>query len=137
MITATLNTPSALIVTVTLGKTGTAIETSDYTLLGTIMIPAGSQSASVTLTAVVDTLDENNETVVIDITGVQNGTELSTQQQTVTITDNTTPPTVTLTVGSSTMGEASATSVTATLSALSALPAVSYTHLTLPTTPYV
>ncbi|MCA9045079.1 MAG: VCBS repeat-containing protein, partial [Planctomycetaceae bacterium] len=38
-------------------------------------------------TAVQDTLDEPNETVVVDITGVTNATENGTQQQTVTIND--------------------------------------------------
>ena len=41
-----------------------------------------------TVTAVQDTVYEGNETVVVDITGVTNGTESGTQQATTTITDD-------------------------------------------------
>ena len=45
-------------------------------------------TGSVTVTAVQDTIVEGNETVVVDITGVTNGTESGTQQATTTITDD-------------------------------------------------
>jgi hypothetical protein len=49
-------------------KSGTATENSDYTLGSTVLIPAGNQSASITLLAISDTpLDELDETVVIDV----------------------------------------------------------------------
>jgi hypothetical protein len=73
-------------VTVDLSYSGTATNLSDYTRSGiSILIPAGSLSGTVTLTAVQDTIDETNETVVVDITGVTNGTESGTQQVTATI----------------------------------------------------
>ena len=74
--TATLSNASTQAVTVNLGFTGTATLTDDYTRTGTqIVIAAGSLSGYVTVTAVQDTVYEGNETVVVDITGVTNGTE--------------------------------------------------------------
>ena len=45
-------------------------------------------SNSVTITSADDALNEGDETVIVDITGVTNGTEAVPQQQTVTITDD-------------------------------------------------
>jgi acetyl esterase/lipase len=88
-VTATLSGPSTQQVTVDLGFTGTATLTSDYTRSGTqIVIPAGSTNGSVTISAVDDNVDEPNETVIVDITGVTNGAESGTQQVTVTIIDD-------------------------------------------------
>jgi hypothetical protein len=121
-VTATLSAASGLATTVNLAFTGTAIVTTDYTLLTSITIPAGSTSASITLASVSDVLYEGNETVIIDISTVTNGTESGTQQQTVTITDDETAPTVTLSTGVATIAETSgSTTVTATLSAVSGL----------------
>src|SRR5206468_7031819 len=67
-VTATLSAVSGQTVTVNLAFSGTATLASDYTRSGaSITIPAGSLSGSVTLTAVQDTLDETNETIVVDI----------------------------------------------------------------------
>jgi hypothetical protein len=95
-LTATLSGLRSLPVTVTLGFTGTATLTNDYTRSGTtISIPAGSLTGTATVTAVQDVIDEPNETVIVDITGVTNATESGTQQQTVTITDDDDPTTIT------------------------------------------
>ena len=96
-VTATLSNPSTQNVTVNLGFTGTA-SSSDYSLSGTsIVITAGNTSGSITLTGIDDASDEANETVVVDIVGVTNGTESGTQQVTATINDDDeTIPTVTL-----------------------------------------
>jgi autotransporter-associated beta strand protein len=76
-------------VTVNLAFTGTATNVTDYTRSGiSISIPAGSTTGSVTLTAVQDTADEVNETIVVDINSVTNGTENGAQQQTATIADD-------------------------------------------------
>ena len=76
IVTALLSAVSPQDVTVALGFTGTATYSSDYTRTGTtITIPAGSISRSITLTAVQDTLREPDETVIVDITGVTNGSE--------------------------------------------------------------
>jgi hypothetical protein len=87
-VTATLSATHTSDVTVNLAFTGTATLTTDYTRSGTsITIPAGSTTGSVTLTAVQDAVYENpNETIVVDIASVTNGTESGTQQVTATIT---------------------------------------------------
>ncbi len=119
-ITATLAQASAQQVTVNLAASGTAAG-GDYTLPLSIVIPASSTSASVTLTAVQDTTDETNETVVIDISGVTNGSEDGAQQVTVTITDDDDPPTVALSAVPTSIAEAAGTStITATLAQASA-----------------
>ncbi len=122
-VTATLSAISGLATTVTLGFTGTATNVTDYNRSATqIVIPAGSLSSTMTLTAAQDTLYEGNETVFVDITGVTNGTENGTQQVTATILDDDSSPTVTLAVNPTTIAEAAGVStVTATLSAVSGL----------------
>ena len=96
-VTATLSAASGFDVTVTLGFTGTATNGADYTRSATsIIIPAGSTTGSITLTGVDDALDEADETVVVDITDVTNGTEDGAQQVTATITDDDPPPTVSI-----------------------------------------
>jgi uncharacterized repeat protein (TIGR02543 family) len=88
-VTANLASAVSLPVTVNLAFSGTATLTSDYTRSGTsITIPAGSLSRSVTLTAVQDALDESDETLVVDISSVVNGTESGTQRVTATIMDD-------------------------------------------------
>ena len=116
--TATLSNASTQAVTVDLGFTGTATLTNDYTRTGTqIVIAAGSLSGFVTVTAVQDTVFEGGETVVVDITGVTNGTESGTQTATTTITDDDSAPTVTLAVDQATIAEnAGVAKFTATLS---------------------
>jgi CSLREA domain-containing protein len=88
-ITATLSNPSSQAVTVTLGLGGTATSAADYTASATsITIAAGATTGIATLTSVGDGANEPDETVVVDITAVTNGTESGTQTQTVTITDD-------------------------------------------------
>ncbi|MFT5324210.1 MAG: hypothetical protein ACI8P0_002071 [Planctomycetaceae bacterium] len=88
-VTATLSAVSTQIVTVNLDFSGTADNVNDYSRLATqIVIPAGSTTGSVTLTAVQDALMETDETIVVDITSVTNGNESATQQVTVAIADD-------------------------------------------------
>jgi hypothetical protein len=88
-VTATLSAVSTQIVTVNLDFSGTAADVNDYTRSATqIVIPAGSTTGSVTLTAVQDALMETDETIVVDITSVTNGNESATQQVTVAIADD-------------------------------------------------
>ena len=98
--------------------------TDDYTRSATqIVIAAGDTTGTVTVTAAQDTLDENNETVIVDISNVTNGTESGTQQQTTTITDDDDPPTVTLSVDNPLINESGGVAIfTATLSAASSFP---------------
>ena len=116
-VTATLSAASTLDVTMYLAFSGTATNASDYTRSGTqIVIAAGNMTGTITLTAVQDTLDETNETIVVDITGATNGTESGSQQVTATITDDDPLPSVTLNVAPASLAEATGTStVTATL----------------------
>ncbi len=120
-VTATLSATTTLPVTVNLAFTGTATLNSDYTRSGTaIIIPAGSLSGQITLTAVQDVLDEANETIIVAISTVTNAVESGTQRVTATITDNDPLPTATLSLSGSPMAEsAGAATVTATLSAVS------------------
>ena len=123
-VTATLSATSASAVTVNLAYSGTATLTDDYTRSGTsIVIPAGSTTGTVTLTAVQDLIYENpDETIMVDIDTVTNGTESGSQQVTAAIAnDDPVPPSVTLALSGSPMAEAAGeATVTATLSATSA-----------------
>ncbi|MBK6998771.1 MAG: hypothetical protein IPH35_01930 [Rhodoferax sp.] len=99
-ITATLSAAAATDTTVTIGRksTSTAALTNDFTLSGaTITITAGQTTGTATLAAVQDTLDEDNETSIVEITAVSGGngaTESGTQEASVTITDDDAAPTV-------------------------------------------
>lgn len=72
-----------------LNFSGTAGNPADYTRSGTsIVIPPGSLSRSITPTAAQDSHPEPNETIIVDIGSVTNGTESGTQQVTATIVDD-------------------------------------------------
>lgn len=118
---ATLSTASGKDVTVTYSFSGTATLTSDYTRSATqVTISAGGTTGDITVSAASDSLDENDETVIVDIDTVANGTESGTQQMTVTITDDDDAPTYTLSVNNSAIAEAAGTAtVTATLNTAS------------------
>ena len=108
-IIASLSTVSSQTVTVTLGTSGTATGSGvDYTLSSTtITINAGSISGTASITGVNDAAYEAAETVVIDITGVANGTESGAQQVTATITDDDLiPATITFVNVNKTYGDA-------------------------------
>ena len=119
LVTATLSLMSAKTVTVTLANSGTATDVSDYTLSSTITIPPGSTTGSVTLVAVDESpaLDEVDETVILTMSCDTTCSVGTPSSQMVTIVDQDLPPVATLSVVSTST--------------------VSYTHLTLPTTPYV
>jgi hypothetical protein len=123
-VTATLSAISASPVTVNLAYTGTATPTTDYTAsANSIVIAPGNLTGTATLTAVQDSLYENpNETIIVDISTVTNGTESGSQQVTAAIAnDDPVPPSVTLALSGSPMAEAAGeATVTATLSATSA-----------------
>lgn len=87
-VTATLSAAARVPVTVNLTFSGTATWTDDYTAAMSITIPAGATSGSLTLTAVPDTVEKFDETIVVDIDAVENGTEDGTQQVTATITND-------------------------------------------------
>ncbi|TMP96836.1 MAG: hypothetical protein E6L09_14410, partial [Verrucomicrobia bacterium] len=120
-VTAALSAPSSMSVTVDLAFSGTATLSTDYTRSGTsIVIPPGSTNGAVTLTAVQDALDEDDETIIVDISSVTNGTESGTQQVTIVIADDDPSPTVTFSAAASSGAESTpALSVPVSLSAVS------------------
>src|SRR5213079_2031893 len=100
-VTATSSAVSGQPVTVNLAFSGTATITNDYLpSASSIVIPAGSTTGTITLTAVQDSIDELDETIIVDISTVTNGTESGTQQVTAIITDDDLPPTVAFTAAS-------------------------------------
>jgi len=107
-------------VTVNLSYSGTAIG-SDYGVANSILITAGSTTGTTDITATDDAIYEGSETVIADINSISGGgaTESGTQQETVTITDNETAPTVTLSASPTIIAENGGISIlTATLSAI-------------------
>ncbi|MBU1099587.1 MAG: choice-of-anchor D domain-containing protein [Bacteroidetes bacterium] len=88
-LTATLSNRTYQNVTVNLGYTGTATGGgTDYTSSASLTVNAGSLSNTLNITGVDDDLSEGDETVIVDISSVTNGTESGTQQVTATITDD-------------------------------------------------
>ncbi|MBF0212767.1 MAG: DUF4347 domain-containing protein, partial [Magnetococcales bacterium] len=116
-ITATLSATATTDTTVTIAPTGTATGSgTDYTLSSTtITILAGQTTGTATITAVQDNFDEEDETVIIDITAVSGGdnaTEDGTQQTTVTLTDDDAAPTLAIDSPSITEGNSGTSSMT-------------------------
>ena len=108
---------------VDLGFTGTATKSRTIPSATQITIPAGSPTGSSPSPPCQTPMDENNETVIVDITCVTNATEIGTQQESATITDDDPSPAVTLSVNNSSIGETGGVAIlTATLSAASSLP---------------
>ncbi|MEO6434994.1 MAG: kelch repeat-containing protein [Tepidisphaeraceae bacterium] len=90
-ITRSGGTSSALTVLYTVG--GSAINGSDYNLLsGSVSIPAGAASATVTITPKDDTIVEGNENVLLTISSAA-AYSVGTSSATVTIADNDSNPT--------------------------------------------
>ncbi len=120
--TATLSAPTTNDVVVNLGFTGTATQVADYAVSSsTITILAGQTSANTTITSVDDNAVEVTETVIVDITSIDNdfANESTPQQSTISIVDNDTAV-VSLSVGSSNIAEAAGTAtLTATLDQVS------------------
>jgi len=122
-ITVNLSTASGRAVTVSYaaGAGGTATGGgTDYTLAtGTLTIPAGQTSMNVPISVVNDTIDEPNETVVINLTSPGNATLVAPSSHTYTINDDDPPPTINFQLASS-AGAESATSVLLVVSLSSA-----------------
>ena len=118
--TFTLSNPSAYDTTVNYSLSGSAANGTDYTgsaLTGTVTIPAGSLTASVTIDPTSDSVFENNETVVATITGASsNSVALSSTggPATGTIVDND-QPTVSIAVNPASLGEDAAGVMTYTV----------------------
>jgi hypothetical protein len=75
IVTAMLSAPSVSNVTVNLSFSGDAIKDTDYSATAvTTQIPAGSVSASITLTATDDTLQEEDESISVSIASLVHAT---------------------------------------------------------------
>ena len=111
----TLSTVSGQLVTVTYTTfAGSATAGSDYTTTsGTVSSRPGRSTATVYISVLADSLDENDETFRVDLSNAVNAT-LGTASGTVTIIDNTEPPSVQ--VGNATLNEGQTSSSTASFS---------------------
>ena len=86
---ATSDAVHALDITASLTFSGTAIKDTDYSSSAdAIVISNGQTSGSITLTSIGDASVESNESIVVDIDTVTNGTENGTQQITITLVDD-------------------------------------------------
>ena len=92
---ATLSNTFNKTVTINLGFSGTASGTDYSKTSSSINITSGNSTGTITLSGDDDDLDENNETVIVDISTIANGAESGTQQVTCTITDDDNTPIVT------------------------------------------
>jgi hypothetical protein len=127
-ISVVMDITSTLPINVNFSVSGTSTATGggvDYSISSSpITIPAESLSANISLTPVNDSIDENNETVIITLDSATNGASIgSPNQHTATITDDDPTPTVSFTSASQSGSEgAGSMTVTAQLSAVSGLP---------------
>ncbi|MEO2268176.1 DUF4347 domain-containing protein [Pseudoalteromonas sp. YIC-656] len=106
-------------ITVGLSFSGTATITTDYSTQASIDITANSSTQAITVTSIADDLYDalSNETIIVDIDTVSVGTEQGTQQQTITITDEQSAPSVSLSSAAASINEnGGSTSLTATIS---------------------
>jgi hypothetical protein len=120
-VTAQLSAVSGQDVTVPYTLTGTAANPADYTITASpITITAGNTTANITITVTDDSLDENNETVIVTMGSPTNATQGATTVHTATINDNDAAPTVEFTSASQSGAESVGTfTITAQLSAVS------------------
>ena len=126
-ITVQLSAASILDVEVpfTLNDASTATGGSiDYSITESpVIITAGNTNVDITITVVTDSLDEDDETVIVDMGTPTNATQGATTTHTLTITDDDDPPTVTFTSASQATTDESVTDyyITAQLSGASGL----------------
>lgn len=91
-ITATLSEAVDEVVTITIATGGTALNGADFSnSAGQITIPANSLTATITITALQDTLEEGNETIEISINDVIGATFEAGQILTIVIEDDDVP----------------------------------------------
>ncbi|MBF0288735.1 MAG: hypothetical protein HQM14_13030, partial [SAR324 cluster bacterium] len=116
--TVSLSNATSSAVTVNFGFSGLATSNTDYSVDNSITVSGGSTSSTSTLTAIQDTIYEGSETIVVDISSVSGGgaTESGTQQSTITISDDDSAPTVSLSISPSSINEAESSTITTSLS---------------------
>ncbi|MFH1874883.1 MAG: Calx-beta domain-containing protein [Pseudomonadota bacterium] len=120
-ITAQLSNPSYQNISVpfTLGGTATQGAGADYTITASpVAISAGDTEASIVIVVNNDSLDEDDETVIVTMGAPTNAIQGVIKVHTATILDNDAAPTVTFTSGSQNVNENAGTAtITAQLSA--------------------
>lgn len=124
-ITVGLNIVLGVDVTIPFSINGgsTAADPADYSITSSpVVITAGNTSVDITITIATDALDEENETIIVDMGTPTNAGLGTTTQHTATITDDDATPTVTFISGSQASPDetdASTMTITAELSAAS------------------
>ncbi|MGB7324761.1 MAG: Ig-like domain-containing protein, partial [Rubripirellula sp.] len=87
--TATLSGAVATPVVIDLQTSGTAQLASDYSISATqITIPAGELAGTVVVTAIEDAIVEANETLIVEITSIVGGAEVTEQKVVAIVADN-------------------------------------------------
>lgn len=121
------------VVTLELSAASNCDVTVPFTILGTasgsgtdyanttnpVTITAGGTTGNITFTTVVDTLDEDDETIEVTMGNPVNADQGAVTQNTVTITDDDDQPTVGFTSASQSSGESGSVIITAELSTAS------------------
>jgi len=88
-----LDQPAPTALSIIYSRAGTAVNGTDYnTLSGSAPIAAGASFVDITLTPIDDTLDEENETVTLQVTAGTGYTIGGANTATVTIADDDAPP---------------------------------------------
>ena len=117
-LTATLSGTTSQDVTVSLSSSSSATEGTDYGTVSDITITSGSTTGTASFTPTDDSLYDaaSDETAIIAISGVSGGgaTESGTQTVTITIVDNESAPTVTLSTSATSIAENAGSSLTLT-----------------------
>lgn len=97
----------AVIVHYTVSGTASEGSSGDYTIFTSpILIPKGKPRGEIAVQLNNDIVDENDETIIITIETVENGTSGSPNGHTITITDDDSTPSVSFHRASQTVGEA-------------------------------
>ncbi len=124
-LTLSLSSPAGRDVKVELGYSGLAAAGIDFTPVRQVVIPAGSQSQVVLIQSTADATDELDELLNVEILSVTHGTELDSQQASVTLLDDDPAPRVTLTGDGPTLSETDGVfTLTASLSSASSFDVV-------------
>uniref|UniRef100_UPI0005C70C45 Calx-beta domain-containing protein n=1 Tax=Anaerophaga thermohalophila TaxID=177400 RepID=UPI0005C70C45 len=113
-ITAITDSTIASEITVDLTFSGTATPGTDYSANNIITIAPNTTSGTSVITGIDDSIYENDETIIVDISAVTNATEDGDQQVIATITDSEDIPSVTLSVNPSSIGEGQSSTISAT-----------------------
>lgn len=105
-VVASLANASYQNVTVNFGFSGSATLNTDYSASSnSLIVTAGNTSGSISITAIQDTLDEDNESILVGITSVTNGSAGATSSLSVTVTDDDAVPSVSVSASQASIAE--------------------------------